>query len=64
MYQAMATQNQPGGKSIQVSLEARMGCGLGACYGCTIKTKGGLKQVCKHGPVFELEDILWNEIGI
>jgi dihydroorotate dehydrogenase electron transfer subunit len=64
MYQAMATQNQLGGKSIQVSLEARMGCGLGACYGCTIKTRGGLKQVCKDGPVFELEDIPWNEIGI
>jgi dihydroorotate dehydrogenase electron transfer subunit len=64
MYQAIAAQNEVREKSIQVSLEARMGCGLGACYGCTIKTGGGLKQVCKDGPVFELQDILWNEIGI
>ncbi len=49
-------------KSVQVSLEVRMGCGLGVCYGCTIKTKTGLKQVCKDGPVFELQDILWDEL--
>ncbi|MDD5039460.1 MAG: hypothetical protein PHN78_09135 [Dehalococcoidales bacterium] len=34
-----------------------MGCGLGFCYGCTIKTVSGLKQVCKDGPVFDLKDI-------
>jgi dihydroorotate dehydrogenase electron transfer subunit len=39
-----------------------MGCGLGVCYGCTIKTKSGLKQVCKDGPVFQLDDILWEEL--
>ncbi|GAH38889.1 unnamed protein product [marine sediment metagenome] len=39
-----------------------MGCGRGICYGCTVKTKGGLKQVCKDGPVFELGDILWDEL--
>ena len=47
-------------KSIQISLEMRMGCGLGVCYGCTVKTKNGLKQVCKDGPVFELNDICWD----
>jgi len=49
-------------KSVQVSLEMRMGCGLGVCYGCTVKTKRGLKQVCRYGPVFDLNDVLWNEI--
>jgi dihydroorotate dehydrogenase electron transfer subunit len=42
---------------IQVSLEARMGCGLGVCYGCAIKTKDGMKLVCHDGPVFQLENV-------
>jgi dihydroorotate dehydrogenase electron transfer subunit len=46
----------------QVSLEIRMACGLGVCFGCTIATRQGLKQVCKHGPVFELQDVLWPEM--
>jgi dihydroorotate dehydrogenase electron transfer subunit len=50
------------GKPVQVSLEVRMGCGLGFCYACTIKTRGGLKQVCKDGPVFNLEDVIWDEL--
>jgi dihydroorotate dehydrogenase electron transfer subunit len=50
------------GKSVQVSLEVRMGCGLGFCYACTIKTQKGLKQVCKDGPVFNLEDVFWDEL--
>jgi len=48
----------------QVSLEVRMGCGFGACYGCTINTKKGLKQVCHDGPVFDLDDIIWQEVKI
>jgi dihydroorotate dehydrogenase electron transfer subunit len=51
-------------KSVQVSLEMRMGCGFGVCYSCTIKTGHGLKQVCKDGPVLELSDIIWEEIRI
>lgn len=51
------------GKSVQISLEVRMGCGLGVCYGCTIKTKSGLRQVCQDGPVFDLDDILWDELS-
>ena len=51
-------------KKSQVSLEVRMGCGFGACYGCTINTKKGLKQVCRDGPVFELDDIIWQEVKI
>ena len=62
MYKAMATQKLLKAKSAQVSLEVRMGCGRGVCYGCTIKTKSGLKQVCQDGPVFDLDDILWDEL--
>jgi len=49
-------------KPIQVSLEAWMGCGMGACYGCTTVTRQGPKQVCRDGPVFEMDDILWDKI--
>jgi dihydroorotate dehydrogenase electron transfer subunit len=64
MYRDMANKYHPflKDKPVQVSLEMRMGCGLGVCYGCTVKTKSGLKQVCRDGPVFELEDILWDEL--
>ncbi len=47
------------GKSVQVSLEERMGCGFGVCFGCTVTTRQGLKQVCRDGPVFGLGDIIW-----
>ena len=40
-----------------VSLEARMGCGFGACMGCSIKTTNGPKRVCKEGPVFEASEV-------
>ena len=43
----------------QLSLEARMGCGFGACMGCTCETTHGSKRVCKDGPVFTKEEILW-----
>ena len=43
----------------QFSFEARMGCGFGACVGCTIQTKKGLRRVCKDGPIFHKEDIIW-----
>lgn len=43
----------------QVSMEERMGCGFGICYGCTCNTKSGPKRVCKDGPVFNKEEIIW-----
>lgn len=46
---------------ILVSMENRMACGLGACLGCTCKTKDGNKTVCKTGPVFRGEDLIFNE---
>ncbi len=43
----------------EFSLEERMGCGFGACMGCTLETKSGYKRVCKEGPVFKKEELLW-----
>ncbi len=43
----------------EISLEARMGCGFGACMGCTVETKKGLKRVCKDGPVMERSELIW-----
>ena len=45
----------------QFSLEERMGCGFGACMGCSIKTKKGSQRVCREGPVFDREDLLWDD---
>ena len=43
----------------EASLEERMGCGAGFCYGCTCHTSDGPRRVCKDGPVFKKEDIVW-----
>ncbi|MBR5322149.1 MAG: dihydroorotate dehydrogenase electron transfer subunit [Clostridia bacterium] len=48
-----------GETSGQYSFEERMGCGFGACMGCTCKTKYGNKRICKDGPVLEKEEIIW-----
>ena len=44
----------------QFSFEARMGCGFGACMGCTCRTLTGYKRICKDGPVLEYGEILWS----
>ena len=44
----------------QYSFEERMGCGFGACMGCSCKTKYGNKRICKDGPVLEREEIIWD----
>lgn len=43
----------------QVSLEEHMACGIGACLGCVVNTKDGFKRVCKEGPVFNGDEIIW-----
>lgn len=43
----------------QYSFEQRMGCGFGACMGCSMETKNGPKRVCKEGPVMDREEIIW-----
>ena len=54
MFRAMEQVMQTSG---QYSFEERMGCGFGACMGCTIEVKGGYKRVCKDGPVFFREEV-------
>lgn len=48
-------------KSGQYSFEERMGCGFGACMGCSCKTLYGNKRICKDGPVLEKEEIIWEK---
>jgi dihydroorotate dehydrogenase electron transfer subunit len=43
----------------QMSFEERMGCGFGACMGCSCKTLTGYKRICKEGPVMQKEEIIW-----
>ena len=52
IYKSSATSGQ-------FSFEERMGCGFGACMGCSCKTVTGYKRICKDGPVLEKEEILW-----
>lgn len=45
----------------QMSFEERMGCGFGACMGCSCKTLTGYKRICREGPVMKKEEILWED---
>ena len=45
----------------ELSFEERMGCGFGACVGCSMETSSGAKRVCKDGPVFEKGEVLWKD---
>lgn len=56
MFKAIENTAQTSG---QYSFEERMGCGFGACMGCSCKTKYGNKRICKDGPVLEREEIIW-----
>jgi dihydroorotate dehydrogenase electron transfer subunit len=51
-------------KPVQVSVEARMGCGVGGCFSCAINTSAGVKLVCRDGPIFELRDVDWDWVTI
>lgn len=51
--------NEKAVTSGQFSFEERMGCGFGACMGCSCKTKYGSKRICKDGPVLVKEEIIW-----
>jgi dihydroorotate dehydrogenase electron transfer subunit len=47
-------------KSVQVSMEENMACGVGACFGCVVETRRGeMKSVCEDGPVFEMRHLVW-----
>jgi len=56
MLKALSMQSVTSG---QLSFEERMGCGFGACMGCSCETKYGKKRICKDGPVLEKEEIIW-----
>ena len=56
MFRAIESAAKTSG---QYSFEERMGCGFGACMGCSCKTKYGYKRICKDGPVLEREEIVW-----
>ncbi len=56
MLKAVYNESKTGG---QFSFEERMGCGFGACMGCSCKTKYGNKRICKDGPVLTKEEIIW-----
>ena len=56
VYEKALEKNVAGG---QFSFEERMGCGFGACMGCSCKTKYGYKRICKDGPVLDMEEIVW-----
>ena len=58
MMRAVAEKSPAGG---QLSFDARMGCGFGACMGCTRQTVNGPKRVCRDGPVFDKEEIVWED---
>ncbi len=58
MLKAVCAKTASGG---ELSLEERMGCGFGACMGCSIQTANGPKRVCKEGPVFKKEELLWED---
>ena len=54
-----AVHSLPQLKGGQFSFEARMGCGFGACMGCSVPTGNGYKRVCKDGPILYKEEIVW-----
>ena len=56
MLKALYNETKTSG---QMSFEARMGCGFGACMGCTCETLYGNKRICKDGPVLEKEEVKW-----
>ena len=56
MLKAVYKASQTSG---QLSFEERMGCGFGACMGCSCKTLTGYKRICKEGPVMRKEEIIW-----
>ena len=57
MLRAVAEKSEAGA---QLSFDVRMGCGFGACMGCTKQTVNGPRRVCRDGPVFRKEELLWD----
>jgi dihydroorotate dehydrogenase electron transfer subunit len=58
MLKAVIAECEKSGVPCEVSLEERMGCGVGACVVCACATKSGMKRVCKDGPVFDAKEVV------
>ncbi|MDR2371461.1 MAG: dihydroorotate dehydrogenase electron transfer subunit [Treponema sp.] len=61
MLKAVAARSAAGGVPCFVSMERRMACGVGACLGCTVKTKNGNRRCCADGPVFPAGEIVFDD---
>ena len=63
MYRSLRDAINPirlnGRPPVQVSMERGMACGVGACLGCVVETKRGMRTSCLDGPVFDLDEVLW-----
>jgi len=59
MLREVAAISQKYSVPAQISLEAHMSCGFGACMGCAVETKAGQKRVCQDGPVFDSQEVIW-----
>ncbi|HIJ60502.1 MAG TPA: dihydroorotate dehydrogenase electron transfer subunit [Nitrospirae bacterium] len=60
MLKAISEWSIENNQECYLSLEERMACGIGACLSCVVKTLGGLKSICKDGPVFNAKEIVWD----
>lgn len=61
MLRALAAFAAGRGIKGHVSLEERMACGIGACLGCAVRTRRGMEGVCSSGPIFKLQDVIWED---
>ena len=60
MLSVLARKCEQVGVPLWVSLEERMACGIGACLGCAVRATDGIRRVCKDGPVFRAEEVVWD----
>lgn len=61
MLAAVTSLSNQAGKKAWISLEEHMGCGIGACLGCVVNTVNGYRRVCRDGPVFSAEEVLFDQ---
>lgn len=61
MMKSLYHRTMDAGIHLQVSMESRMACAVGACLGCTVQTSNGMKRVCKDGPVFSAEEVFYEQ---
>ena len=64
MLKAMWAMPELKGVPVQVSLELRLGCGFGVCLGCSVPTRNGNRLVCRDGPVFLLDEVVWEGVDL